>query len=225
MFIYRDIGNITEDSQEDIMSVVVDEPEVAVNALTTLYLLKKSANRIDGITKLQKLTFITQNDFFNNDIAVISGEFFKWHYGPMSDEVYSTNNFLVENGLVNDRLLKVTDRGEKILDDFSYLIESNETIFEIVDECVEKFSSMNLPKLKEIIYSMVVIPENSDTPVEIRDIPRGTTIFRNKGFASLNIDDEDIESLEICLDEEMYQSVMLGVEDARSGRISKLEAV
>lgn len=46
MFIYQDISNIAEGSQEDIMSVVVDEPESAVNALATLYLLKKSANKL-----------------------------------------------------------------------------------------------------------------------------------------------------------------------------------
>lgn len=207
------------------MSVTINEHETAVNALTALYLLKKSKNRIDGITKFQKLTFIMQKEFLERNLSVFSAEFFKWDFGPMSGEVYKTNNFLVENGLISDRALVVTHRGNTLLDDFSYLIDNNEYIFEIVDEFIEKFSSLNLPNLKEIIYSMDIIPENSEDPIKIRDIHHGTTIFRNKGFESLDIDEEDIESLEICLDEEIYQSVMLGLEDARSGRISKLEAV
>lgn len=163
-----------------------------------------------------------QNEFFNNDISVISGEFFRWNHGPMSKDVYTTNDFLVENGLVNDRALTITDRGEKLLENFAYLIDSNRDIFIIVDECIKNFSHLNLHDLKEKIYSMVVIPYGWDTPIEIRDIPPSTTIIKNKGFSSLNIDDDDIETLEICLDEEVYNSVIAGSDDAKSGRISDL---
>lgn len=223
MFKYRKGGDLESGSEEDIMSVVVGESESAVNCFLTLYLLKHSDNRIDGITKLQKHTFAIQNEMEIRCISAISGEFFRWNYGPMSDEVYGTSSFLVENDLVEDRALILTERGDKLLEDFEYIIDNNKEIFAIIDKYIDNFSHLNLHDLKERIYSMIVILAGDSEPKTIKDLPLGTTIIRNKGFSSLNIDDDDLESLEIYLNEEMYQSVLNGVNDARSGRISNLE--
>jgi len=214
---------IWKNGKEDTMSVIVDESESAVNCLMTLYLLKHSDNRIDGITKLQKLTFATQKEMAQEGICAISGEFFRWDYGPMSNEVYGTNDILVENDLVEDRALALTDRGEAFLGDFAYIVENNKEAFAIIDKCIDEFSYLNLRELKEKIYSMMIVPLGCGKPRAIRDLPHGTTILRNKGFHSINIDADDIETLAICLSEEMYQSVLDGIDDARSGRIGCLE--
>jgi|GEM_PF-6578707 len=224
MFKYAKRLVIGQDGKEDTMSVIVDESESAVNCLMTLYMLKRSNNRIDGITKMQKLMFSAQNEMTRNSIYAISGEFYRWDHGPMSNEVYRTNNILVENGLVEDRALALTNQGETFLDDFIYIIDNNKKVFGIIDKCVEEFSYLSLREIKEKIYSMMVVPLGCVAPKPIRDLPHGTTILRNKGFESLvDIDADDIETLEIYLNEEMHQSILAGMDDAKSGRISGLE--
>jgi uncharacterized phage-associated protein len=224
MFKYKKMGGITEiGAEENTMSVNVDESESVVNCLIALYLLKQSESRVDGITKVQKITFAIQNEMSHVGISAISGEFFKWNHGPMSDEVYETNNVLVENGLVEDHGLTLTARGAAILNDFIYIIENNRDVFDIIDKNVNELSYLTLSEIKERIYSMMIKPLGCTMPIAVRDIPRGTTIYRNEGFSSLNIDLEDLETLEICISEEMHQSVLNGMDDAKSGRITRLQ--
>lgn len=223
MFKYRDpFGIIKVGAKEGIMSVALNESESAVNCLMTLYLLKRANNRIDGITKLQKLVFVAQEEMARRGICAVSNEFFRWDYGPMSREVYRTNDILVENNLVKNGALTLNDRGEDFLREFDYIIKNNREIFSIIDKCVDDFSHLSLGELKEKIYSMVVLL-GTECPVEIRDLPHGTTILRNKGFSSLDIDQDDIETLEICISEELHQSVLSGLDDAKSGRMSSLQ--
>ena len=205
------------------MSVAVNESESAVNCLMTLYLLKRANNRIDGITKLQKIIFAAQEEMARKGIYAVSGEFFRWDYGPMSREVYRTNDILVENNLVKNGALTPNARGEAILREFKYIIDNNKDIFSIIDKCVDEFSPLSLSELKERIYSIMVVPLGFEHPIAIRDLPHGTTILRNQGFSSLDIDSDDIETIEICISEEMHQSVLNGIEDAKSGRMSNLQ--
>jgi len=77
MFKYKKMGGITEiGAEENTMSVNVDESESVVNCLIALYLLKQSESRVDGITKVQKITFAIQNEMSHVGISAISGEFF-----------------------------------------------------------------------------------------------------------------------------------------------------
>ncbi|OPY54642.1 MAG: hypothetical protein A4E49_00953 [Methanosaeta sp. PtaU1.Bin112] len=224
MFKYKKMSGITEIGAEgDTTSVNVDESESVVNCLIALYLLKQSENRVDGITKMQKITFAIQNEMSHEGICAISGEFFKWYHGPMSDEVYETNDVLVENGLVEDRGLTLTARGATVLDDFTYIIDNNRDVFDIIDRNVNELSYLALSEIKERIYSMMIKPLGCTMPIAVRDIPRGTTIFRNEGFSSLNIDSEDLETLEIYMCEEIHQSVLNGMDDAKSGRVTRLQ--
>jgi len=224
MFKYRDpFGIIKVGAKEDIMSVALNESESAVNCLMTLYLLKRANNRIDGLTKLQKLVFVAQEEMAQRGICAVSSEFFRWNYGPMSKEVYRTNDILIENNLVTNGALTLNDRGEAILKEFEYIIDDNIEIFSIIDKCIDEFSYLSLSELKEKIYSMMVVPFGFEHPVAIRDLPHGTTILRNKGFSSMDIDPDDIETMEIYISDEMYQSVLNGIEDAKFGRMSSLQ--
>lgn len=224
MFKYRDPVDIVKvGAKEGVMSIDLIESESAVNCLMTLYLLKRANNQIDGITKMQKLTFVAQNEMAHEGIYAISGEFYKWNYGPMSNEVYRTNEVLVGNNLVEDRALALTDRGETFLADFSYIIGDNKEIFTLIDKCVDEFSQLSLHEIKEKIYSMMVTPLGWLKQSEIKDLPHGTTILRNKGFTSLEIDADDIETLLIYIDEELYQSILSGMNDVKYGRISGLQ--
>lgn len=116
------------------------------------------AERVDGRTQVQKLTFLTQKETELGE----SYHFVPWKFGPFSRDVWKDLDLLVSEGIVieipqggkdktvgylyaltKDGTRLVTDRILKHLDD-SMLVQ--------IRKIIENYSQMNLSELLTYVY-------------------------------------------------------------------------
>lgn len=94
--------------------------------LLPLAVIRADDDAVEGITRLQKLVFRTQNDIMNSD----QYEFEPHDYGPFSKELYNDVDNLVEEDYIKceiketsngnrKKVYSITDEGERILERFS----------------------------------------------------------------------------------------------------------
>lgn len=109
---------------------------------------------LDGITKLQKLVFLTE--YFNQyqrGEKIFDYKFYKWNYGPYSPQINNSISFLQERGiLTEDEGIKITERGKKILNN----LEIPGKVGSKLQKVVEKFGEKPLEQIKNEVYDLKV---------------------------------------------------------------------
>lgn len=205
------------------MSVKVGRDGFFINGLLVLYLLDRSSGKIGGITKLQKMAFLAENDIEKSGLHGFCCEFFKHNYGPMSREIYNSYHMLVENGLIDEPGLRLTGQGERIIEDFEYFFALNRSVFEHIDSIVESYSKYRLSVLKGLVYHMKVPIAGQE--YFINDLPHGTKILGNVDLSSFSFDEGDIETFNIYLDKELFEKLEKSFDDARRGKACTLEEI
>ena len=89
---------------------------------------------IEGRTRIIKSMFLFDKEVkkdFSRDTEVSLAEFFPWHYGPFSKEVYSDIEFFINNGFIEDTMLD-TEKSEAELDEAAnwredYVLDSDKS--------------------------------------------------------------------------------------------------
>ncbi|KKL26964.1 hypothetical protein LCGC14_2389980 [marine sediment metagenome] len=102
--------------------------EGLVDKLLLLYLIKQtnSFGTVKGITKLEKLVFLTENLMIKDKTKGFNYEFHKWNYGPYSLELHREDyNSLVEQDIINEGSIKLTTVGKTLLKECEPLLEEN----------------------------------------------------------------------------------------------------
>lgn len=133
-----------------------------------VFILFYHAESIHGVTKLQKLLFLIEEEteFFkkyNNDLAF---EFNAHKMGPFSKHVYEEIRFLQqlnaietepmedrgqgENDLTN-KIFHITPKGEKIASELAHQLEPEYN--EELAELVEKYNHIGLRELLNYVYT------------------------------------------------------------------------
>lgn len=87
--------------------------------LLLLYLIERvheKSKRYLGMTKLQKLVFITEKMLNEKSTKAFNYDFFAWNYGPLSKEIYLDHEKLVENDIVShNQNITLSKRGKNSL--------------------------------------------------------------------------------------------------------------
>ena len=144
-----------------------------INEETDLaFLLCHYADEVDGITRLQKLLFLLQEETeFTELYENVEIEFKPYKYGPFSEQVYDELELLINMGAIeeveaddadrvrtstdsrshaNKRFL-VTERGETIAEDVNRALDSD--VQEEFEQVVEEYLDMELEDLLRYVYS------------------------------------------------------------------------
>lgn len=135
------------------------------------FLLFHYADEVGGITKLQKLLFLLQEETsFMGRYEEVSFDFKPYHYGPFSDEVYDAVEFLRYMGAIelleeedlddlrdeedwgelSGKRFVRTEKGEKMSDGVSDALDEDlDTEF---GDVIDEYADMPLEDLLEYVY-------------------------------------------------------------------------
>jgi hypothetical protein len=136
-----------------------------------VFILFYFAKRVRGVTKLQKLLFLVEQEteFFEEYEDDVAFNFAPYKMGPFSDEVYSELEFLLQlsaiesepmdkpagvgqaDSALGNKEFQITSKGEKIA---AQLVEVLEPEYaEELEELVAEYNSMELKELLRYVYS------------------------------------------------------------------------
>lgn len=193
--------------------------EKLADRLLLLYLLNK-ASEIDsslGVTKVQKMVFLSEWMMLTNREKGFNYSFIKLTYGPYSHQLQREDlPQLITSGIVEGLTLSPTEIGRAILNDFEDLFRRNGIFIRRVDRIVEEYSRMPLGELLRRVYSMRHPYIKGRT---IRDLKERTPLLyaidKKNASEVFNLTPEEIATLEIYFDTKAFKSLIKASEDRR----------
>jgi uncharacterized protein YwgA len=110
------------------------------------------AERVDGRTQIQKLTFLTQKETELGE----GYDFIAWKFGPFSKEVWQDLDHLVEEGIV----IEIPQGGKDKTVGYIYALTKEGTRF-VMDRILSQIDESLLPQIEKIIvnYSQMSLSE------------------------------------------------------------------
>ena len=201
-------------------------PETLIDRLLTLFLIsecQKQGCKVTGKVKLLKLVYLSESRMVENKIKGFNYGFYRWDYGPMSNELLQDFDCLKENGLLEktENFIGITSRGWEVLRSSSTLLNRNEELLEFVRKVIREFGHYRGKSIKTIVYG---IPKTGEREL-VGKTGHGEELLRkislDKARKSFLIDDEWIETLSILLDKEVCDSLERGMQDAKEGKVVK----
>lgn len=177
------------------------------NKILMLSLISMSSKkRWLGITKLQKLSFLTEYFLSENNKRGFDYEFFMYDLGPISTGVYSDFEFLMNEEVVieNEDGIRLSELGETIIEQFGDMIPKD--INSAMQKVVENYASMRTDELVETVHRMKIrLPDGTVSRIE--DIPKNFVVLPKALATSSEIGKEYLETFRILCDKPLMQAI------------------
>lgn len=181
-------------------------------------ILRSSKKGWLGITKLMKLSFLTEISLSNDDRRAFDYEFFMYNLGPISTGVYSDFEFLLDKELVieDEKGIRLSKQGKSIERQFRSLIPKE--ICSAMSTIVDGYASMKTHNLVEAVHKMKVrLPDG--TVANIEDLPRNLIILGRPLDKILKFGAEYCETFRILSD----RPLMKAIQEARKRGVKSEE--
>jgi len=198
--------------------------EGLVDKLLLLYLIKQtnSFGTVKGITKLEKLVFLTENLMIKDKTKGFNYEFHKWNYGPYSLELHREDyNSLVEQDIINEGSIKLTTVGKTLLKECEPLLEENKQLLTYIDDIVKKNSNKTLQEIKDLVYKMEFATPSGK--LSVAEMQKGTQILfkipSEESKISYKLTAEWKETLQVLFNREEFESVEQGIKSMKEGYV------
>lgn len=205
--------------------------ERLVNLLLLLHLIKKANEEgvIEGLTKFQKLVFLSELEMIKQGHKGLSYTFIRLNYGAYSGQAKNDLEELQRNNLVTistSRGIFLTERGNEVLDAASDLFEANVEILEDIQTICEEYAAVPWRVVMALVYKMPHPLGRKKTikAAEMRQVLL-PPISKKKTKHTFQIDPQWAESLEILLDTEFYESLKKAAREVREKRLLTHEEV
>ena len=180
-----------------------------------LYLLD-DANIGMGVTKIHKLTFLSEVDMNLEGRKGFNFNFVKLDYGPYSQDVKYDINFLVKCGFVKKRIHWLTQKGTMILDNFEEIRDKNTNFLEKIQEVNRVYAHIPRDRLVHLVHQM---PNPLRPWMTIEETPERKYLLKRLRFAHqdrvFQLSKSDAESLEIYFDSELFSSLARSLASAK----------
>ena len=212
--------------------------EILVDKLLLLYLTREVNNkeRIEGVTKFQKLAYLSARTMIDNFCKGFHYKFTRYLQGAFSRSVETEIDQFAEKGLLEigslDELsdvdeewvyrtkgpITLTKYSEEVLDIFEELLNTNNAVIACIDEVCQRYGSWSTTQIKDYVYSLrAPIAGNQIirnlNPIHRRVILTPPSDKRTKFF--FQTDESWIETLEVCLNPGLYGSLKKGIQSAQ----------
>jgi uncharacterized phage-associated protein len=147
------------------------------NSILMLSLVAESSKRgWLGITKLQKLSFLTEYYLSQQGKRAFGHRFFMHDHGPISKGVYrNLETLLNEDLVVDENGFQTSDLGHDLADQFKCNIPAE--IRSVMDSVVKRFSSWSTYELVKFVHNMKVTLPNGEN-ARIDDLKRGCIVLQ-----------------------------------------------
>lgn len=199
-----------------------------IDILLTLYAINFASKKDIkiGLLILQKVLFLSALELKNIGYLALGQAFYRWDYGPMSDEVYKDMEQLSSLGLIDETEgLKLTDNAGRVLDDCKEIFEDNKSFVNSIKKIALSVESID--ELLEKVYDLTVYVEELDEEMRIRDIPEGTEmltpLWKDEASKIFKLDPSWVATLDILLDPEADKAAFNALEKAKKGKFFTLE--
>jgi len=179
-----------------------------------------------GILPIQKIMFIASASFRKKNVRVLNQSFYRWSYGPMSNEVYEDISAARKSELIiGDQDISLTEHGIRVLEATSSIFKEDRTLTDPFVEIAEQFDDID--SIMDDVYSMDVYVEELDKEMPMSEIPDGfhilTPVWHDETSDMLKLSDEWRETLDVLLDPTLDKIVRAAMRDAKEGKFSPLE--
>jgi len=183
--------------------------------------------RFTGVLMLQKIIFLCANKYRHNKYRVLNQSFYRWDYGPMSEEVYSDFGTLTELGLIegDEEDTRLTEKGVALYKSIEEIFLEESDVVSVLDEVVDDVKNLN--SLMKDVYSLDVYVEELDEIIPMDAVEEGmhilTPLWEDEAIEIYKLKNEWIETLELMLDPVANIEIRKSIEDLKNGRIQPLE--
>ncbi len=214
------------------MSAVRTLEERCVDATLLLALWARCAQdpSQDAGDKLRqmKLAFLAAFRLQEERVRALTLSFYRWRWGPLSNDVYETWGMLEAAGLVNqEEHFVFTRAGERLARAFYDEVlrdEPNALVRAVIDGVAAEWQpDPSTGALLRSVYAMRVRPLGSEQELPIEAIVEGTELLApmplGEARAALQIDSGWLETLALTLSPGADVPLRRAVEDFRSGRV------
>lgn len=178
--------------------------QIATDRVLLLYLMAgcNRSGAVDGRTKLQKLTFLSEAKLMEREIDALHYKFFRYQFGPFSKDLLNDYEDLYEKDFVSSNFT-LKERADYLLDyvsDELRAYKNNKNVFETIDSVCQTYAKLSRQRLVEVVYAMRMEPNGMHGQMKIESMPAFTDILvpeRFKGKSKFEIPTslrEDIQS-------------------------------
>jgi len=201
--------------------------DAMIDRLLQLFLIAETSKRgeIMGKVKLLKMAYLAEDKMVKDRLKGFNYNFYRWDYGPMSNEALEDHEWLVNNGLVSDFPATPTKRGSEVLKELSELFDRNRHILDHINRIVNEFARVSGRDLRYDVYARPAPGKK----IRVGDIQKGETLLsallEKEAKETFRIDAEWLETISILMDKEFYESLQEGVKDVREGRVKRYESL
>jgi len=194
--------------------------EKTVDRLLTLYIIHRCRTK-HGLsciskTKMHKLLFYAQKTLIDNKIKAMSYSFVKVLHPTFSSELRSDLTDLTEQGFLNGDYYREQEKAERVLKDFQGIFDNNSLIKLLIDREIDQYAPMETSVL---VAKTKKVPWQGKT---IGALKKGTPLLSplkpQNASISLNISEEDLEQLEICLSPIVAEKMEQADKDLQRGK-------
>lgn len=196
----------------------VSNSTLSSNTILMLSLISKSVEKgWLGITKLQKLSFLTEYDLAKNSKRAFDYEFFMYDHGPMSRGVYQDYETLLNDKLIieDEDGISLSKLGQDVNEQFKEIIPKE--IRSTMQKITRRFAPMKTAKLVKTVHNMKRrLPDG--TIERIDDIDKNCVVLPKPLVTIFNIGKGYLETFRILSDKSLREAIR---EARRNGSKSK----
>ena len=209
-----------------------DERRTDAALLLALWARAAEAPAEDAGDKLwqMKLAFLVALDLVGAPVQGLNLSFYRWTWGPLSNEVYEAWDDLTANGLVQaDEHFVFTRTGLDLAQAFYEEVvcdEPNLLVRDAVDRVVRAWHGQPATaKILKHVYDLQIAPGGDEglSHLSIRDIGKGTELIepvpRSEAVGWLTIEPGWLETLALTFNVEARASLEGAITSFRSGRL------
>ena len=197
------------------------------NRLLMLYTVERASRRgpLTGKVKLLKLLYEAEEEMVRTRVRGLTYEFYRWQYGPLSDDALSDFEWLLSNGLVyyNQEPWEIgfSARGEEVLKECAPLLRENREILDFIDKVANRFLPHTGAQIREELYDRYIPGDRR----RVREAEMGETLLRpiepDRANRIICIDEEWEETLAVLMNKRSKEALEESGEDVRRGRIRR----
>ena len=198
-----------------------------MNRFLTLYTVYKASGRgvLSGKVKLLKLLYEAQEEMTKAGIRGLAFNFYRWNYGPLSNEALSDFEYLLSNELIYYRQepweIGYTARGETVLKETSELLKRNQEIVAFLDKVVQRHLMQTSTQIRGEVYDRLIPGDKR----RVRDAEMGETLLkpleRDRASRAGRIDEDWEDTLSLLMNKSSMEALKESREDIKQGRLER----
>jgi len=207
-----------------------DEQRTDAALLLALWARCAQHPREDAGDKLRqmKLAFLAAHGLEKEGVRALNLSYYRWTWGPMSNEVYLAWEMLERAGLLeNEEHFAFSRAGESLARDFYEDVlrdERNAVVHGVFGRVAgDWLEKPGTGQLLDAVYAMELTPIGSDQPRAVREIRKGEELLApvapNAARSVLYVDRGWLETLALTLVPGAAAPIHAAVADFRAGRV------